>query len=56
MGDAWLDNAGRTERMIVSCWLTKYEREALISLAWDCGGRGNGAVAPIVEKAVAQEF
>ncbi len=29
---------GEQKERLFSCWLTKYEREALISLAWDCGG------------------
>ncbi len=44
------------EEQFFSCWLTKYERQALISLAWDCEGGEIQRLLPLLKRQLHRNF
>jgi hypothetical protein len=52
---AWTMGQGSKEKYF-SCWLTEYERKALVSLAWDCEGEEIDVLLPLMKKQLYRDF
>lgn len=52
---AWTMGQGSKEKHF-SCWLTKHERKALVSLAWDCEGEEIDVLLPLMKKQLYRDF